>query len=140
MNVLRTTAWAAMSVATFCALGCDRHEGERPRQESVAAPQALPPVEAPQPQYVIVQQAPPAVIVESRPTPPSAAHIWIDGYWNWDNQRYTWQAGRYEVPPEAGVVWVGPRYDREGQGYRYSPGQWKKNGPGESRGREPGGR
>lgn len=35
----------------------------------------------PQPEYVIVREAPPAVIVERRSPPPSGEYIWIDGYW-----------------------------------------------------------
>jgi hypothetical protein len=75
------------------------------------------------------------VRIERRPAAPSAAYIWIDGYWNWDNQRYSWEAGRYVLPPQADVVWVAPRYDHDAQGYRYTPGTWSKQSQGSGRGR-----
>jgi len=148
MQLSKTILWMSLSVATLGILGCDLALTERSRPERVyvqeqpryvqpqpvyAEPQPVyaqpqPVYVEPEPQYIIVQQAPPPIIVERRPAPPSSAHIWIEGSWNWNNSRYVWVAGRYEVPPQADAVWVAPRYESDARGYRYTPGQWKKKG------------
>jgi len=156
-KVRRTVLLAAMSVAVLGVMGCDEFFQGRRRRDPVYLEQQSPYAQQPQyadpqylygeqqPQYVIVQQAPPAVIVEHRPYPPSEAYVWIDGYWNWDNQRYNWQGGRYVIPPQAGVVWIAPRYEKDTRGYRYTAGRWTKrnedSGPdaGNGRGRGRGG-
>jgi hypothetical protein len=77
-----------------------------------------------EPEYVIVREAPPPIVVEQRPSPPSGVHIWIDGYWNW-NGRYVWERGRWAVPPHEHAVWVAPRNESHEKAYRYAPGHWK---------------
>jgi len=140
MRVLKSVLWSSVGMAALGVLGCDVFLGGRAREDRVYVepqPQYVPqPVYVEQqPQYVIVQQAPPPIRVERRPSPPSAAHIWIDGYWNWDNQRYSWVGGRYELPPQPGVIWVAARYDSDAKGYRYTPGRWAKQNQGNDRGR-----
>ena len=124
MNACRTIVWTSMSVAALSAMGCVRTEGGRPREEQPQAQQQAQAVDQPAP-YVVVQQAPPELIVESQPAPPSPDEVWIGGYWNWDNQKYSWQAGRYERPPQPDVAWVAPRYDSNA--HRYTPGKWSKS-------------
>jgi glyoxylase-like metal-dependent hydrolase (beta-lactamase superfamily II) len=74
-----------------------------------------------------IRAAPPAVIVEERPAPPSGEYIWIDGYWHWDARQYIWQTGHWDRPPHANFIWVAPRYERHEQDYRYTPGQWRED-------------
>lgn len=131
MNVLRTGICLALSTACLGVLGCDVFLSGQPRQQTVYVQPQPAYVE---PQYVVVQQAPPALIVESRPSPPAAGFIWIDGAWNWNNQRYVWQGGRYERPPQQGVVWVGASYQRDT--HRYMPGRWQKQNEDHGRGRD----
>ena len=126
MKRWKTVMWSTMSIAALGALGCDRGPQQVVEQQ---APQQQPAAEQ-QPQYVVAQQAPPALIVESQPAAPSPLDVWIAGYWNWDNQRYNWQAGHYEAPPQSDVVWVAPRYDADPHGYRYTPGKWTKKSQG----------
>jgi hypothetical protein len=110
--------------------GCTRSDKvvvEQPQAAAAPQPDAAPqPVADAAPQYAIVQQAPPPAIVEIQPPPPSAGSVWIDGYWNWDSQRYSWQAGRYAVPPQPDMVWVAPRYTADAHGNRYAQGQWSR--------------
>jgi WXXGXW repeat (2 copies) len=142
MKFKKAEMWKSMNVATLGALGCGLFLGGCARQEKVyvqqpqtSAEQQAPPVEQQtqyadqQPQSVIVQDAPPPLIVEAQPPPPSAASVWVGGYWNWDSQKYNWQAGRYVTPPQRDVVWVAPRYDKDAHGTRYTPGQWTKQTP-----------
>ena len=148
MTTLQTILLSSLGVAVILIVGCDLTLSERRRPEPVYVQQSPPPqyvapqpqyVE-PQPQYVVVQQAPPPLIYENRPPPPPGNVVWIDGYWNWDNQRYTWQVGRYAAPPQAGVVWMAPRYEYDARGGRYTPGQWSHQGgePGRDPGRDAG--
>jgi len=140
MKAWKTALWTLTSMAVLGAVGCDVFVSGRSRQEPVYVGQPQYVQQQPayvdqQPQYVIVQQAPPPVRIERRPAPPSGNVVWIDGYWNWNNQSYNWVGGRYEAPPQADVVWVAPRYDTDARGYRYSPGRWVKQNPGNDRGR-----
>jgi hypothetical protein len=153
MKILNTLLWTSVGIAALGVLGCDVFMGGRAREDRVYVqpqPQYVQqpvyvqqqPQYAPQPvyveqqpQYVIVQQAPPPIRVERRPSAPSAAHIWIDGYWNWDSQRYSWVGGRYELPPQPGALWVAARYDSDAKGYRYTPGRWANQNRGNDRGR-----
>lgn len=123
MNMLRTIPLIALCVATAGLLGCNVHVSGHDRPPPVYV--------EPQPSYVVVQQAPPPMIVERQPPRPSASYVWIDGYWNWDGQRYVWEPGHYVVPPQPNVVWIAPRYDREPHGYRYAPGQWGRHEQGQ---------
>ena len=130
-----------MSVAAAGLMGCDVYVGHRSHEQAAYVQQQPTYVQQQpyyadqQPQYVEVQEAPPPLIVERRPAPPSTAHIWIDGYWNWDSRQYRWEGGHYARPPEANMVWIAPRYEREGHGYRYTAGQWRRQQQDNGRGR-----
>ena len=129
MKVLSVVLAVSVVAASLATMGCDLYVGGRSRGDVVYVRPQVQVVEE-QPQYVMVQQAPPAMIVESQPMAPSVNHVWVAGYWNWDNQRYSWQAGRYMVPPQTDVIWVAPRYETDAHGTRYTAGQWKKQAPG----------
>lgn len=72
----------------------------------------------------VVTQAPPAPQPEAMPPRPSSAHIWIAGYWTWQNARYAWMAGHWEVPPSTSAVWVNPRWEPESGAFRFYEGHW----------------
>lgn len=137
MKVLDLSMWVVLGGAGIGGYGCDVFVGGHPQYGPPVYVEQQPQYVEPQPQYIFVQQAPPPIIVERRPPPPSGVHVWVDGYWNWSNQRYSWEAGRYTLPPQQGAVWVAPRYEKDTRGQRYTPGQWKKqdqkNGHGKDR-------
>jgi hypothetical protein len=72
----------------------------------------------------VVTQAPPAPQPEAVPPRPSSSHVWIAGYWTWQNSRYAWMAGHWEVPPYTGATWVNPRWEPEGTAFRFYEGRW----------------
>jgi len=72
----------------------------------------------------VVTQAPPAPQPEAMPPRPSSAHVWIAGYWTWQNNRYAWMAGHWEVPPYSGAAWVNPRTESESGNFRFYEGHW----------------
>jgi hypothetical protein len=123
MKLLQTMLWASAGVACLGLLGLPGCGGHKIRYTSE------PVYVEPQPEYVLVREAPPAVIVERRPPPPGGGYMWIDGYWDWNGRQYVWQGGHWARPPREHVIWAAPRYDRHEQGYRYTPGQWREDQP-----------
>lgn len=98
------------------------------QQVVVAQPQAVvTPATATTPATVtsyVVTQAPPAAQPEAVPARPSSSHVWVSGYWTWQNSRYAWMAGHWEVPPYTGAAWVNPRWEPEGGSFRFYEGHW----------------
>ncbi len=72
-----------------------------------------------------VAAAPPAVIVEAVPLPPSAIHVWAPGYWHYRGGRYVWAGGAYIVPPHRRAVWVPGHHARGRRGWRRVRGHWR---------------
>ncbi len=79
-----------------------------------------------EPEYVMVAEAPPAVIVEPRTVAPTATSVWIDGYWHWDGSHYRWEKGHWDTVPAGYAHWVPASYMQVGNQYRYTPGHWER--------------
>ncbi len=75
--------------------------------------------------YVVMAAPPAAPAPVAIPARPSSQHVWVAGYWTWQNNRYEWMAARWEVPPYAGAKWVNPRTESESGNYRFYEGYWK---------------
>ncbi len=77
---------------------------------------------------LLVTQAPPtapAVVVDSRPARPSSAHVWLEGYWAWRNDRYEWVSAHWETPPHTNASWIPPRWEKRADGnYTFYAGYW----------------
>lgn len=73
---------------------------------------------------IVVMQAPPVAQQEVPSPRPSADHVWVPGYWTWQNNQYQWLSGRWEIPPRVGAVWVPPRWQPEGGSWRFYEGYW----------------
>ena len=74
---------------------------------------------------VVVRIAPPHIVFENRGHPPSRNHVWIQGYHNWDGQRYVWVQGRWEEPPRARGRWVAHRWVHRHGGWVLVEGHWR---------------
>jgi hypothetical protein len=74
---------------------------------------------------IIVDVAPPPPRREMRPPMPAPGHVWIDGYWGWDNGTQVWIGGQWAAPPQPGYVWMAPRWRRHGHRWDYNPGYWR---------------
>jgi len=136
VRVLQTLIWVSGGVVLAGLLGCS--DQPAPQTVYVEQPQSVQqPQSVEQPQYIIVREAPPPIIVESRPPLPGQGFIWIDGYWNWNINKYAWERGHWAVPPHERTVWVAPRYEKHEQGYRYMPGQWREEPQPRQRDAEP---
>ncbi len=73
----------------------------------------------------IVTQTPPGLQTEVPLAQPSSSHLWVPGYWTWQNERYEWRSGHWELPPNSSSVWIAPRWEREGASYRFYEGYWQ---------------
>ena len=74
---------------------------------------------------VVIRVAPPRILVEKRPPPPSRNHVWVSGYHRWDGNAYQWQGGRWEAPPAGHHKWVAHHYVRRNGGYVLVEGHWR---------------
>ena len=95
---------------------------QQPQQVIVAQPQQV--VTANGASYVVMQAPPAPQPPQAIPARPSAQHVWIDGYWTWQNNRYEWMAGHWELPPSSSAKWEYPRYVSESGAYRFYEGRW----------------
>jgi hypothetical protein len=74
---------------------------------------------------IVIKLAPPKIVVEKRGPRPSPNHVWVQGYHNWDGQKYVWTAGRWEQPPRAHAKWVAHRWVHRNGGYVLVEGHWQ---------------
>ena len=74
--------------------------------------------------YVVLQAPPAPQAAQAVPAQPSSSHVWINGYWTWQNNRYEWMAGHWEVPPFTGAKWENPRVQSEAGAFRFYEGRW----------------
>lgn len=95
-----------------------------PAQVVVVQPQQVTTNTMPPNSYVVVQSPPAAQPPEAVPARPSQQHQWLPGYYVWQNNRYEWMAGHWEVPPRANATWVNPRWVAENGNYRFYEGYW----------------
>jgi hypothetical protein len=72
-----------------------------------------------------VKEAPPALRVEVMTARPSAAHVWVPGFWTWESSRYVWTASVWMLPPAPAAVWVQPRFEPRSGINIYISGFWR---------------
>lgn len=106
------------------------HPPRPPRPGRVAAR-----VRVPVPQHVVhprrakvtVRIAPPAPKVVVVPPAPQPGHVWVEGYWRWDenDNDFLWEGGVWVAPPGGMNTWV-PGHWRQGKkGWVWVDGHWK---------------
>lgn len=74
---------------------------------------------------------PPRVYHEPMPAP-RPAHVWAQGYWNWNGGAYVWVPGHW-VGARPGYVYAQPQWIEGPQGWQLQRGGWKQGhggGPG----------
>ncbi len=73
---------------------------------------------------------PPPPVVRYEPVPaPRAAHVWVQGYWNWSGGAYVWVPGHW-VSARPGYVYAQPQWVEGPDGWRLQRGGWKGGGGG----------
>lgn len=77
-----------------------------------------------QPAYV-VQEAPPAEIVEVATPSPGPDCVWIKGCWTWNN-KWEWKSGYWDRRPHESAVWVGGYWSEHPHGgWVHHHGYWR---------------
>jgi hypothetical protein len=79
--------------------------------------------EAP-PQYVMVQTAPPAEMVEDIGPSPGPDFLWIKGNWRWDG-RWVWNRGHWYQRPHPEAVWAPGVWVRKTHHHVWVAGRWE---------------
>jgi WXXGXW repeat (2 copies) len=74
---------------------------------------------------VYVEQAPPAVRVETQTIAPGPGYTWTPGYWRWSGAGYVWVSGSWVRPPRVAAVWVRGHWVHQPRGWVWVPGHWR---------------
>lgn len=75
---------------------------------------------------VVVNEAPPAIIVEEKTPCPGANYVCVDGHWEWRG-KWVWKKHEWVLKPQVAAVWVPGhwRLSHHHQGYIWDEGHWK---------------
>ena len=74
---------------------------------------------------VRVATPPPPALVEVRPAVPFYGAVWIDGYYAYRHNSYSWVPGRYVRPPHRGSAWVPGYWHQDRRGWKWRKGYWR---------------
>ncbi|GHT07682.1 hypothetical protein FACS189432_00030 [Bacteroidia bacterium] len=78
--------------------------------------------------YTNIPLAPNVVLTVETPimAAPGPSHIWIDGYWTWDNyyREYVWVQGYWAVAPYVNAYWIPGYWEAYRGGYRWIDACW----------------
>lgn len=109
------TKFAAAVVLALAAAACGRTTVPMPPRAQVRMED-----------YVAVPYPPRPPPVELLPPRPQPAAVWVDGSWEWDGSRYTWQPGAWVLLPEGArrARWVVVRRAEDGQLF-FAPSSWQ---------------
>jgi hypothetical protein len=91
---------------------------------TVATPSTPPPPVAELADGTIVDEDPPAPIVEYVPAYPGPDFVWIGGFWGWRGSWY-WNAGHFVHAPYRGAAWVSGGWARAAHGWAFHGGRWR---------------
>ena len=97
----------------------------QPQQEQVVSAYVEPPLVQPEP--ILVQWAPPPMLVEIPPPQPYETAVWTGGYWVWQGN-WIWAHGRWAAPPQFGYCWIHPYYENRGGAVVFVNGFWAAPG------------
>ncbi len=114
---MRFIACSLTLLTIFSSFGCYVEE-RRPRERVVYEERPADEVVVEEHETVVVQEEPPVVREEVIVgVAPSAAHVWVRGYWRWNGRQWIWIGGRWVRCPH-------------GPGYRWRPGVWVRGAGG----------
>jgi len=73
---------------------------------------------------LVVDQTPPALLVESQVAAPGQDFMWIPGEWLRPGGGWQWDEGGWILTPAPNAVWVPTRWEYGTNGWRCVPGRW----------------
>ena len=97
----------------------------QPPPQPVVSVYVEPPLAQPAP--ILVEWAPPPMLVELPPPMPYEGAIWTGGYWVWEGN-WVWAHGLWAAPPRPGYGWVNPYYEHRHGGVVFVNGYWAAPG------------
>ena len=65
---------------------------------------------------------PPREVMIAQPGP---RHVWVQGHYRWNGNRYVWERGYWSVPPRGRSAWVPGRWERRNGGNFWIQGYWR---------------
>ena len=77
-------------------------------------------------EVIVVDEPPPPrreVIIERER--PSRDHLWIEGHWVRERDRWEWFGGHWEARPRREAEWVPGHHERREHGYVWIEGHWR---------------
>jgi outer membrane lipoprotein SlyB len=78
------------------------------------------------PPTAVIQQAPPAPLVETVVVAsPGPDYLWVGGEYSWNGIGWVWVGGHWGHRPYAHAVWVGGRSWHDGRGWHNEHGHWR---------------
>ena len=96
-------------------------------QNPPSAPQSAPAAASatnPGSKEVVVNEAPPAPIVEEVTVAPGPDFIWVSGQWTW-NGSWVWAPGHYVRRPHPGAIWIEGAWRPGPHGWAWIGGHWR---------------
>jgi hypothetical protein len=77
-------------------------------------------------QVVVVNEAPPAPIVEQACPCPGSNYAYVEGHWEWNNQ-WVWKTQQWVIKPHSGACWEPAHWhwSHHHHGYVWEAGHWK---------------
>jgi hypothetical protein len=99
-------------------------EGQWVPAAVMAGPVSYGPPTAPE---VVVEEAPPAPMVETYGPAPGPDFFWITGRWARVGGRWSWAGGRWErhPHPHPGGAWIAGHWNHGPHGYVWIEGRWR---------------
>jgi len=74
---------------------------------------------------IYARTAPPPIRVETYGPAPGPGYVWMNGYWSYRDNNYSWVSGRWEHPPRGQRRWEDGRWERRGDRYQWREGRWR---------------
>ena len=81
-------------------------------------------VEVVMPRYVMVENEPPADLVEDAGMATKPGYIWIKGNWRWED-RWIWVKGHWEAKPHESAIWIGGMWGKKERHWLWREGHWE---------------
>lgn len=129
------SAWAVAAGLILMSSGCIVRETREIRYVRSEGPPGCGTCEVGgQAASVVADTEPPAPLDEPDSTPPGPGYVYVNGYWDWNGDDWSWAPGQW-VESQPGWEYVPPAYYDYGDGCLYVHGHWQGRGhrrPGES--------
>lgn len=74
---------------------------------------------------ILVEQEPPADVVEEMGTSPGYNYVWVKGHWQWDGSQWVRIHGQWVLKPSDSALWVPGYWTKHHDHWRWTEGYWR---------------